>query len=131
MQKSVFSTTIIGLFVAIMPLNAQKSNDGVGLTIQNARPKTATLIAVKPVVKLTPQLDLPKFNDPSLRLRTNLFVPQSLYPELYTYYDSRKYYQEVNERGLYRDAPGDLLFGRFMEAIFVKVFGFNPPTAVF
>jgi hypothetical protein len=131
MQKSIISATIIGLFVAMMPLNAQKTSNEVGLTIKNIRPKTATLIAVKPVIKLIPQLDLPKLDDPSLRLRDNDFYPQSLYPELYAYYNSRKYYQEVNERGLYRGAPGDLLFGRVMEAIFTKVFGYNPPTFAF
>ena len=125
MQKSVFSAIIIGLLISIMPLNAQKANNEVGLKVDNIRPKTATFTSAKSTKTLTPQLNLPKINDPSLLIRQNPFYAQHRYPQFYSHYNPRNYYLEVDAQKFFTENPRDLFAERVIEVAIAKLFNLD------
>jgi hypothetical protein len=125
MQKSVFSATIIGLLVAIMPLNAQKSNNEVGLKIDNVRPKNATFTSAQSSKTVTPQLNLPKVKDPLLQIRQNTLYPQQRYPQFYSYYNPRNYYLEVEAQRLLMYNSKDLFIQRVIDVALIKLFNLD------
>lgn len=125
MQKSVFSATIIGLFVAFMPLNAQKTNNDIGLKVDNVRPKNATFVSAHSAKTVTPQLNLPKINDPRVRIRQNEFYSQHRYPQFYAHYNPRNYYLEVDAQKFFTENPRVLFTERVIEFAVAKLFNLD------
>ena len=125
MQKSVFSATIIGLFVTIMPLNAQKTSNEIGLKINNVRPKNATFASAKSSKTLTPQLNLPKINDPLVRIRQNVFYSQHNYPQAYLHKNHQNYYQQMDRQLLTTQSQKELFIDRLVDAALIKLFNLD------
>lgn len=125
MQKSVFSATIIGLLVSIMPLNAQKSNNAIGLKIDNVRPKNATFTSAQSSKTVTPQLNLPKINDPLVRIRQNVFYSQHRYPQSYLYGNNSIYYQQMDKQLLMTQTQRELFVDRVINTALVKLFNLD------
>lgn len=125
MQKSIISATIIGLFASIMPLNAQKVHNEVGLKVENIRPKTATFVSAKSAKTLTPQLNLPKSDDPLVRVRQNVFYSQHNYPQAYLHKNHVNYYQQMDRQLLTTQSQRELFVDRLIDAALIKLFNLD------
>lgn len=125
MQKSIFSIATIGLFVSIMPLNAQKAHNEVGLKVENIRLKTATFVSAKSSKTFTPQLNLPKSNDPLVRVRQNVFYAQHNYPQAYLHKNHSNYYQQMDRQLLTTQSQRELFVDRVIDAALIKLFNLD------
>jgi hypothetical protein len=122
MQKSIFSATIIGLFVSMMSLNAQKANNEIGLKVENIRPKTATFTSAKSTKTGVPQLNLPKVNDPLVRIQQNVFYSQHRYPQSYLHRNNTTYYELMDRQLISTQSQRELFIDRAINVALIKLF---------
>jgi hypothetical protein len=119
MQKLAITITIIALFSVCSPISAQ------GLTIENIKPKARTSIERKEGKVFMPQLNLPKPNNPLVKVVQNGFLSQHNYPQAYLHKNHSNHYQFLDRQLLATQNQKDLFVDRLVDAALSKLFNWD------
>jgi hypothetical protein len=127
MKNYSIISAIIFLSMATLPVNAQKITGFIGLQAQNIkRPKSVVPEQIVSKIR-QPQLNLPKSNDPLVRIRQNGFYSQNFYPQAYLHQNNKHnlHYQLMDRQLSMTTSQRELFVDRLIETAIVKLFNLD------